>query len=411
MYWLAGLVGLAGLAAWQWSVRSPSVSLDQLVLSPQIVVIDPRSINVMGKDGSFRTEAFKTHFNPTNAALPHIQIFDPSFLSVLGSSPSINLVASVPGIPFAHEAPVWHPDTDQVFFSSHCGEDLGWGSCDENNYISKMEMKEVYTALSGASDVTSAVNVSVTALDIPDARQMTWGATGPYHSNLLLINSGRGELPSSLTLVNPAPPHNVTVLLDNFYGRPFNSLNDGKIHPKSHKIFFTDVTYGYLKHFRPLPSMPNQVYRFDPDTGHVRVVTDVLMRPNGLAFSQDGKIAYVGDTGASAGFLGRNQTNPAAIYEFDVDPKTQVFTNPRIFAFIDTGLPDGIQVDTMGNVYSSCGDGVHVWNKDGILIGKFFTGTVSCNLVFAGPGKLVILAQTKVYLAQIAAKGTKLAYP
>ena len=80
--------------------------------------------------------------------------------------------------------------------------------------------------------------------------------------------------------------------------------------------------------------MPNQVYRFDPDTGHVRVVTDVLMRPNGIAFSQNGKIAYVyvrhvavnsqptdasnlerisGDTGASAGFLGRNQTNPTAM--------------------------------------------------------------------------------------------------
>lgn len=140
---------------------------------------------------------------------------------------------------------------------------------------------------------------------------MTWGGTGPYNSSLLLINSGRDKLPSSLALVNPAPPYNVTILLDNYYGRQFNSLNDGKIHPKSHAIFFTDVTcvpqsggvpalimsfvdsYGFLKHFRPTPQLPNQIYRFDPDTGDLRVVADGLLKPNGLAFSGDGSIAYV----------------------------------------------------------------------------------------------------------------------
>ena len=47
-------------------------------------------------------------------------------------------------------------------------------------------------------------------------------------------------------------------------------------------------------------------------------------------------------------------------YEFDVNSKTQVFEHKRVFAYIDAGLPDGIQVDRFGNVYSSCGDGVHV---------------------------------------------------
>lgn len=39
--------------------------------------------------------------------------------------------------------------------------------------------------------------------------------------------------------------------------------------------------------------MPNQVYRFDPDTGNVRVVADGIVRPNGIAFSQDGNTAFV----------------------------------------------------------------------------------------------------------------------
>lgn len=148
-------------------------------------------------------------------------------------------------------------------------------------------------------------------LDLPETIQMTNGGTGPFHGQLLLVNSGRGPLPPSVALVNPEAPHNTTVLLDNFFGRQFNSLNDAKIHPKSKKIFFTDVTsvyfaqllwtplirafysYGFLNHFRPNPLLPNHVYRFDQDTGRVRVVADGFNKPNGLAFSEDGNTAFV----------------------------------------------------------------------------------------------------------------------
>ena len=47
-------------------------------------------------------------------------------------------------------------------------------------------------------------------------------------------------------------------------------------------------------------------------------------------------------------------------YAYDVDPDSQVFMNRRVFAYADTGIPDGVQVDTNGNVYSGCGDGVQV---------------------------------------------------
>jgi hypothetical protein len=36
------------------------------------------------------------------------------------------------------------------------------------------------------------------------------------------------------------------VLLNNFFGRQFNSLNDIKVHP-SGKLFFTDVVYVFHK--------------------------------------------------------------------------------------------------------------------------------------------------------------------
>lgn len=35
--------------------------------------------------------------------------------------------------------------------------------------------------------------------------------------------------------------------------------------------------------------------------------------------------------------------------------------NKRVFAHCDKGFPDGIKCDVLGNVYSGCGDGVHVF--------------------------------------------------
>ena len=44
-------------------------------------------------------------------------------------------------------------------------------------------------------------------------------------------------------------------------------------------------------------------------------------------------------------------------YAFDVDAKTQAFKNRRVFAYVDTGIADGAQVDAAGNLYAGCGDG------------------------------------------------------
>lgn len=46
-------------------------------------------------------------------------------------------------------------------------------------------------------------------------------------------------------------------------------------------MYFTDVTYGYLQDFRPAPILPNQVYRFNYNTGLVGVVADGFDKPNG----------------------------------------------------------------------------------------------------------------------------------
>jgi hypothetical protein len=57
-------------------------------------------------------------------------------------------------------------------------------------------------------------------------------------------------------------------------------------------------------------------------------------------------------------------TNPPRSYAFDVSPdlSTQTFLNRRVFAYIDTTIPDGIALDERGNVYVTSGDGVLVYS-------------------------------------------------
>ena len=74
-----------------------------------------------------------------------------------------------------------------------------------------------------------------------DSVQMTNGGTS-YAGELLLINTGRGSLPGSIALVPRATPQQPQVLLNNFRGRGFKSLNDVVVHPDG-RILFTDAEW------------------------------------------------------------------------------------------------------------------------------------------------------------------------
>jgi gluconolactonase len=87
------------------------------------------------------------------------------------------------------------------------------------------------------------------------------------------------------------------------------------------------------------------------------------------SFSPDFKTVYVTDSGSDLGEYGVNLTAPATIYAFDVINQKN-WQNRRMFAYRDNGIPDGIHTDVMGNVWAGCGDGIHVWSSEGMLLGK-----------------------------------------
>ena len=94
----------------------------------------------------------------------------------------------------------------------------------------------------------------------------------------------------------------ISVIADKWQGKRLNSPNDAVV-KSDDSIWFTDPAYGIDSDNEGDPATPEidgcHVYRVDPKTGEVARVIDDMVRPNGLAFSQDEKLLYVADTGAS----------------------------------------------------------------------------------------------------------------
>lgn len=141
------------------------------------------------------------------------------------------------------------------------------------------------------------------------------------------------------------------------------------------------------------------------------MVADGFAQCNGLCFSPDYTKMYVTDTGAIQAHAGPgnghqfscNPRLPATIYVYDVVGGRSL-QNRRVFTYCHSGVPDGIKCDEHGNVYSGCGDGVHVWDVDGTLIGKINVGVTTANFCFV-KGGIWMFSEKKLCFCQLGAKG------
>ena len=192
--------------------------------------------------------------------------------------------------PFFHEACVYVAAHDELYITSNLLQ-ATQSSKFPIILISRLKLRRQLNLLDDSSSVNSVEWVKMrppAGIDMPN------GGVNYLDDTILMCAQGsatRGtggiyHIPRS----GAAKP-----LVTNFHGRDFNSPND-VIVASDGSIWFTDPCYANEQDFRQHPKLPNQVYRFNPKTGDIRVVADRLGRPNGICFSPDEKIVYITDT-------------------------------------------------------------------------------------------------------------------
>lgn len=190
----------------------------------------------------------------------------------------------------------------------------------------------------------------------------------------------------------------ITVIADSYDGKPLNSPND-VVCKSDGSIWFTDPPFGILGYYEghvAAQELPTNVYRWDPVSKKLAVVTGDIKRPNGLAFSADESKLYVVEAGVT----------PRVIRAFDVTASSSQLSGGRtLITAEEDGTADGLRVDVDGNLWVGWGmgkeglDGVSVFNPDGKLIGRIDLPERCANLCFGGRhrNRLFMCGSTAVY--------------
>jgi gluconolactonase len=181
----------------------------------------------------------------------------------------------------------------------------------------------------------------------------------------------------------------ITVIADSFEGKRLNSPNDVVVRSDG-TIFFTDPSYGidtWLEGYKA-DSEIGSCNVYSVSESGIELVADDFDRPNGLAFNLDESKLYVSDTGA--------------------EPCMRV-VGEGLFATPTVGVFDGFRFDDEGRIWTSAGDGVHVYDPDGTLLGKIRIPEVVANVCFGGPkrNRLYICATTSLYAILLPVRGAQ----
>ncbi|KAG9246045.1 D-lactonohydrolase-like protein-like protein [Calycina marina] len=351
------------------------------------------------------------NIKPLSATEDQISLvqYTDTFGALIGSSPSHSILLSSSETsknPFFHEACVFLPEHNELYVTSNLLQSTSSARF-PTILISRVKLHRS-DRLSGENDVHT---VEWAKLRPPPGIDMPNGGVN-YKDGILFCAQGSEKIGSGGIYYMPRKAAPIP-LVTNWYGRDFNSVNDVVV-SNDGCIWFTDPSYGSEQDFRRLPTLPNQVYRFDPTTGDLRVVADGFGMPNGICFSPDEETIYITDTDIvhTAGSKWKKDmaryARPATIYAFDVVTRSGVpfLTNRRVFAFAAVSFPDGIKCDVHGNVYAGCGDGVEVWNAAGTLIGRILVPSGVANFCFGKEGEMFFCAEERLWRLQLA-KTTK----
>ena len=207
-------------------------------------------------------------------------------------------------------------------------------------------------------------------------------------------------------------PSKHTVLADTYQGKRLNSPND-LVYRSDGSLYFTDPPYGLPTQNDADPGKElktNGVYRIagaleqapgaPPRHDALQLLVSDLPRPNGICFSPDEKFLYVANTEPRKVWMrypvkADGTLGPGTVF-FDASADTR------------PGSPDGIKVDSAGNLYGAGPGGVWIFSPAGRHIATILVPEVVSNLNWGGEGRtLFITASSSVYRIDLEIPGVR----
>jgi gluconolactonase len=194
-------------------------------------------------------------------------------------------------------------------------------------------------------------------------------------------------------LDKPQPKY--ITLAGNYNGKKFNSPNDVVYNSKG-ELFFTDPPYGLEKQMNdPKKEIPFQgVYKVK-DNGNVVLISDTLTRPNGLAFLPGEKTLLVANS------------DPAKPnwYAFELGEDGKVISSKIFYSAAGydrslRGLPDGMKIDKLGNVFATGPGGIWIFNSNAKLLGKIKFDQATSNIALS-PDEKTMYITNDMYILRL----------
>ena len=182
-------------------------------------------------------------------------------------------------------------------------------------------------------------------------------------------------------------------VVERYQGRLLNSPNDLVVHSNG-TLYFSDPPYGIqspeVGEVREQEQPLNGLYLLRPSETEPVLLAGDFDRPNGLAFSPDERTLYVADTP-------RYHVRVFNVREDGTLAGGEVFA--QFEESQGAGRPDGMKVDTEGNLYTTGPGGLWIAAPDGTLLGhlRFPERTANCAWGDDDHRSLYVTASTSVY--------------
>jgi gluconolactonase len=311
--------------------------------------------------------------HPAVAASLEVGCAHPGLEAIVASDATLERIAG--GFVFT-EGPVWSPDGALLFSSPNTNVIYRWHP---SGRVTVFRSKSGYSG------------IDIGRFTQPGSNALTFDPQG----RLTICQHGNRRV------IRVEPHGNITVLADSYGDRRLNSPND-LVYRSDRTLFFTDPPFGMPGVFDdPDKELPFSGV-FAVRDGRVKLVTDELEGPNGLAFSPDERYLYVGNWAPER----------KVVMRYELGPEDDVVDSRVLFDMTDAegeDAIDGLKVDQAGNVYACGPGGIWVISPDGEHLGTIRLPEAPHNLAWGDHDArtLYITALTSVYRIRLQIPGIR----